>query len=126
MRHVVVAAFAVAFASTACPAENKADEPSWELQQALFKVAPKTWQVFPPRNGQVFPTNLAKSDGIEIRMQRVGYVAEDWKRGLDGEAYVWLMPVDYEPRPAPHDAQTGSAREIEVFAEAMGFRCVRV
>ncbi|MCX6880583.1 MAG: hypothetical protein NTW21_43275 [Verrucomicrobia bacterium] len=62
-------------------------------------------------HGTVAPTHLAQGEGMEIRIERTGYTAEDWKHGRGGEVHVWLMPKDYQPGTQPGGAQVAPAHE---------------
>ena len=81
------------------------------LRAAIATAVPNGWSVVQAINGIVWPTNMAKAEGMEIQIERNGYTAADWKHGLGGEVHVWLMPKEYRPGTPPDGAQVGPAHE---------------
>lgn len=91
---------------------NEQDTTTQLLRDAVTKILPSGWTLKQVIHGRVAPTHLAPADGMEIRIERTGYTADDWKHGRGGEIHVWLMPKDYKPGTPPGGAQVAPAHEM--------------
>ena len=89
------------------------------LQNTIKYILPQNWVMHAPFEGEVCPTHLARSRGMEIELQRKGYKPIDWKYGRGGEIHIWLMPQEYKPGVPPSYlwAQTLPAHEIELWQD---------
>ncbi|MHC4983272.1 MAG: hypothetical protein ACYTF6_08915, partial [Planctomycetota bacterium] len=111
------------------PQARPGKPPVESLKLSLGKFMPEAWRIVACTYGQTAPVHWEGGTGWHIRIERRGYVPEDWKRGKGGEVRLWIMDTGYAPKTHKYAGmnmaegpQTGAASEIAPWHGRRVFR----